>query len=107
MLRNIGVPVGHTIIAFNSILKGLNKLIVNGEKINADLDNNWAVVAEALQTILRREGFHKPYEALLELTRTNQKITKESIVSFIDNLDVSDSLKSELKAVTPFNFTGF
>ncbi len=107
VLRNIGVPVGHTIIAFNSILKGLNKLIVNGEKINADLDNNWAVVAEALQTILRREGFHKPYEALLELTRTNQKITKESIVSFIDNLDVSDSLKSELKAVTPFNFTGF
>ena len=107
VLRNIGVPVGHTIIAFNSILKGLNKLIVNGEKINADLDNNWAVVAEALQTILRREGFHKPYEALLELTRTNQKITKESILSFIDNLDVSDSLKSELKAVTPFNFTGF
>jgi len=107
VLRNIGVPVGHTIIAFNSILKGLNKLIVNGERINADLDNNWAVVAEALQTILRREGFHKPYEALLELTRTNQKITKESILSFIDNLDVSDSLKSELKAVTPFNFTGF
>lgn len=106
VLRNIGVPVGHTIIAFNSILKGLNKLIVNVDRINADLDNNWAVVAEALQTILRREGYHKPYEALLDLTRTNQKITKESIVTFIDNLDISDSLKSELKAVTPFNFTG-
>lgn len=107
VLRNIGVPVGHTIIAFNSLLKGLNKLIVNSEKIHSDLDNNWAVVAEALQTILRREGFHKPYEALLDLTRTNQKITKESIVAFIDNLDVSESIKSELKAVSPFNFTGF
>jgi adenylosuccinate lyase len=104
---NFGGPVGHTIIAFNSILKCLNRLIVNGERINSDLDNNWAVVAEALQTILRREGYHKPYEALLDLTRTNQKITKESIVAFIENLDVSESLKSELKAVTPFNFTGF
>jgi adenylosuccinate lyase len=107
VLRNIGVPVGHTIIAFNSILKGFNKLIVNAEKINSDLDDNWAVVAEAIQTILRREGFHKPYETLLDLTRTNQKITKESIVAFIDNLDVSESLKSELKTITPFNFTGF
>jgi len=107
VLRNIGVPVGHTIIAFNSILRGFNKLIVNAERISSDLDNNWAVVAEAHQTILRREGFHKPYEALLDLTRTNQKITKESITAFIENLDVSESLKSELKAVTPFNFTGF
>jgi adenylosuccinate lyase len=107
VLRNIGVPVGHTIIAFNSMLKGLNKLVVNEEKISNDLENNWAVVAEALQTILRREGFHKPYEALLNLTRTNQKITKESITGFIENLDVSESLKSEMKGITPFNYTGF
>jgi adenylosuccinate lyase len=107
VLRNIGVPVGHTIIAFNSMLKGLNKIIVNEAKINSDLENNWAVVSEALQTILRREGFHKPYEALLELTRTNQKITKESITGFIENLDISESLKTELKRITPFNYTGF
>jgi adenylosuccinate lyase len=107
VLRNIGVPVGHTIIAFNSMLKGLNKIVVNEEKINSDLENNWVVVSEALQTILRREGFHKPYEALLDLTRTNQKITKESITGFIENLDISESLKSELKRITPFNYTGF
>ncbi len=107
VLRNIGVPVGHTVIAFNSMLKGLNKIVVNEEKINSDLDNNWAVVSEALQTVLRREGFHKPYEALLDLTRTNQKITKESITGFIENLDISESLKSELKRITPFNYTGF
>lgn len=107
VLRNIGVPVGHTVIAFNSMLKGLNKIVVNEEKINSDLDNNWAVVSEALQTVLRREGFHKPYEALLDLTRTNQKITKESITGFIENLDISESLKSELKGITPFNYTGF
>jgi adenylosuccinate lyase len=107
VLRNIGVPVGHTIIAFNSMLKGLNKIVVNEEKINSDLENNWAVVSEALQTILRREGYHKPYEALLDLTRTNQKITKESITGFIENLDISESLKSELKRITPFNYTGF
>ncbi|MDX9812556.1 MAG: adenylosuccinate lyase, partial [Bacteroidales bacterium] len=102
-----GVPVGHTLIAFNSLLKGLNKLIVNEEKIMEDLDGNWAVVAEAIQTILRREGFHKPYEALLELTRTNQKITRTSIISFIENLDIAGSVKEELKAITPFNYTGF
>jgi adenylosuccinate lyase len=107
VLRNIGVPIGHTIIAFSSILKGLNKLIVNTDRINRDLENNWAVVAEALQTLLRREGFHKPYEALLDLTRTNTVITKESVISFIENLDVSEDLKQELKAVTPFNYTGF
>ena len=107
VLRNIGVPIGHTIIAFSSLLKGLNKLIVNPEKINGDLDNNWAVVAEAIQTILRREGYHKPYEALLELTRTNQKITSESIFEFIENLDISDEVKTELKAISPYNFTGF
>jgi adenylosuccinate lyase len=107
VLRNIGVPVGHSIIAFNSILKGLNKLIVNPEKIKSDLENNWVVVAEAIQTILRREGYPKPYEALLDLTRTNQKITSETIHSFIESLDISESVKAELRAITPFNFTGF
>jgi len=107
VLRNIGVPVGHTVIAFNSMLKGLNKIVVNEEKINSDLENNWVVVAEALQTVLRREGFHKPYEALLDFTRTNLKITKETISGFIENLDISESLKSELKRITPFNYTGF
>ena len=107
VLRNIGVPIGHSVIAFNSILKGLNKLIVNTEKINSDLENNWAVVAEAIQTILRREGYPKPYEALLELTRTNEKITHESILSFIESLDINEAVKTELKAITPFNFTGF
>ncbi len=101
------VPIGHSILAFNSILKGLNKLIVNNEKIKTDLENNWAVVSEAIQTILRREGYPKPYEALLELTRTNEKITRESILAFIENLDITEAVKNELKAVTPFNFTGF
>jgi adenylosuccinate lyase len=105
--RNIGVPIGHSILAFNSLLKGLNKLIVNIDKINSDLDNNWAVVSEAIQTILRREGYPKPYEALLDLTRTNQKITHESLTDFIDNLDLSYEVKNELKAITPFNYTGF
>ncbi|MDO9339353.1 MAG: adenylosuccinate lyase [Bacteroidales bacterium] len=107
VLRNIGVPIGHSLIAFNSLLKGLNKLIVNTNKINSDLDNNWVVVAEAIQTILRREGYPRPYEALLDLTRTNQKITHESITNFIENLDLSDEVKAELKAITPFNYTGF
>jgi len=107
VIRNIGVPVGHSILAFNSILKGLNKLIVNKDKIRSDLDNNWVVVAEAIQTILRREGYPNPYEALLDLTRTGQVISKEAIHSFIDNLDVSATVKEELKAITPFNYTGF
>jgi adenylosuccinate lyase len=107
VLRNIGVPIGHSLIAFNSLLKGLNKLIVNTDKIKSDLENNWAVVAEAIQTILRREGYPNPYEALLNLTRTNQKITYESITNFIDSLNLNDSVKSELKAITPFNYTGF
>jgi adenylosuccinate lyase len=107
VLRNIGVPIGHSVIAFNSLLKGLNKLIVNPDKIKSDLDNNWVVVAEAIQTILRREGYPKPYEALLDLTRTNQKITEESITSFIENLDLSTDIKAELKAINPFNYTGF
>jgi adenylosuccinate lyase len=105
--RNIGVPVGHTIIALNSLLKGFNKLIINEEKIKYDLDNNWAVVAEAIQTILRREGYPKPYESLLELTRTNQKITQESIRDFIEGLTLSDDVKAELKAINPFNYTGY
>jgi adenylosuccinate lyase len=107
VLRNIGVPIGHSLIAFNSLLKGLHKLIVNTDKIKSDLDNNWAVVAEAIQTILRREGYPNPYEALLDLTRTNQKITFETITTFIENLDLNDEIKSELKAITPFNYTGF
>jgi adenylosuccinate lyase len=107
VLRNIGVPIGHTIIAFSSLLKGLNKLIVNTDRIKNDLERNWVVVAEAVQTILRREGYHKPYEALLELTRTNQKITSESILEFIENLDISNEVKTELKAISPFNFTGY
>lgn len=105
--RNIGVPVGHTVLAFNSLLKGLNKLILNNDRINSDLDNNWAVVAEAIQTILRREDYPRPYETLLELTRTNEKITQEKIIDFIDNLDLSYSVKAELKSITPFNYTGF
>jgi adenylosuccinate lyase len=107
VLRNIGVPIGHSVLAFNSLLKGLNKLIVNTDKIRSDLDNNWAVVSEAIQTILRREGYPKPYEVLLELTRTNQKITRESISDFIDTLELSNEVKAELKAISPFNYTGF
>jgi len=107
VLRNIGVPIGHSLIAFSSLLKGLNKLIVNTNKINSDLENNWVVVAEAIQTILRREGYPNPYEALLDLTRTNQKITSESISNFIENLDLNDNVKAELKAITPFTYTGF
>ncbi|MEA1885773.1 MAG: adenylosuccinate lyase [Bacteroidota bacterium] len=106
VLRNTGVPFAHTQIAILSILKGLDKLIVNRDKMNYDLDNNWAVVAEAIQTILRREGFPRPYEALKELTRTNEKITHESLLAFIKQLDVKDSVKEELKTITPFNYTG-
>jgi adenylosuccinate lyase len=107
VLRNVGVPIGHSLIAFNSLLKGLNKLIVNTDKIKSELDNNWSVVAEAIQTILRREGYPNPYEALLDLTRTNEKITCESISNFIESLDLKDDVKAELKAITPFNYTGF
>ena len=106
VLRNIGVPVGHTIIAFKSTLKGLNKLLLNEEKLNEDLEKNWAVVAEAIQTILRREGFKNPYEALKGLTRTNEKITEKSISKFIDQLEVSDKIKEELHKITPQNYTG-
>ena len=106
VLRNIGVPFGHTIIGFKSTLKGLSKLLLNESKFYDDLENNWAVVAEAIQTILRREGYPNPYEALKGLTRTNEAITKASISNFIDTLDVSDKIKLELKQITPQNYTG-
>ncbi len=106
VLRNVGVPFGHTIIAFTSTLKGLNKLLLNEDAFAKDLEDNWAVVAEAIQTILRREAYPNPYEALKGLTRTNEKITQKSIANFIDTLDVNDEIKSELKAITPSNYTG-
>ncbi len=106
VLRNVGVPFAHTLIAFQSTLNGLNKLLLNRPKFEQDLDNNWAVVAEAIQTILRREGYPNPYEALKGLTRTNTKIDRKSIAGFIDTLQVSDSIKKELKAISPMNYTG-
>ena len=106
VLRNIGVPVGHTLIAFEATLKGLNKLLLNAEKFEQDLEKNWAVVAEAIQTILRREGYPNPYEALKELTRTNHVINKDSIHAFIGTLNVSDSVKAELMNITPSNYLG-
>jgi len=106
VLRNIGVPVGHTVIAFQSTLKGLKKLVLNESKFQEDLENNWAVVAEALQTILRREGYPNPYEALKGLTRTNDKVTQKSIHDFIETLDISEALKKEMKVITPSNYTG-
>ncbi len=106
VLRNIGVPLAHTIIAFKSSLKGLNKLLLNQAKFEEDLENNWAVTAEAIQNILRRENYPNPYETLKGLTRTNEKITQQSIANFIDNLDVSEEIKSELKQITPSNYTG-
>lgn len=106
VLRNVGVPFGHTIIGFQSTLKGLNKLLLNQEKFEQDLENNWAVVAEAIQTILRRESYPNPYEALKGLTRTNEKITQSSIAKFIDTLEVSDTIKTELKNINPNNYTG-
>ncbi len=106
VLRNIGIPIGHTLIGFKSTLKGLNKLLLNKQKIAEDLEQNWAVVAEAIQTILRREGYPNPYEALKGLTRTNEAITQTSIASFIDTLKIDDCVKSELKAISPSNYTG-
>ena len=106
VLRNIGVPFAHTLIAFASLNKGVNKLLINEANIAADLEKNWAVVAEGIQTILRREGYPNPYEALKELTRTNSVINAESIASFIDTLNVNDTIKAELKAITPSNYTG-
>ncbi|WP_339752142.1 adenylosuccinate lyase [uncultured Winogradskyella sp.] len=106
VLRNVGVPLGHTLIAFKSTVKGLGKLLLNEPKFAQDLENNWAVVAEAIQTILRRESYPNPYEALKGLTRTNEAITQSSISNFIDTLEVSDAIKTELKAITPSNYTG-
>ena len=106
VLRNIGVPLAHTLIALKSLNKGIKKLVINKEKISSDLDENWAVVAEAIQTILRRENYPNPYESLKELTRLNSKITKETIGDFIDNLNVRDSIKKELKKINPSNYTG-
>ena len=106
VLRNVGVPVGHSVIAIQSTLKGLRKLILNEEKLREDLENTWAVVAEAIQTILRREAYPHPYEALKALTRTNEKMTEEAIHAFVQTLNVSDSVKAELMAITPYNYTG-
>jgi adenylosuccinate lyase len=106
VLRNVGVPMGHALIAFQSTLKGLRKLILNEAKLQEDLDNTWAVVAEGIQTILRREAYPNPYEALKALTRTNEKMTAETIRQFIDTLEVSDAVKEELRAITPATYTG-
>ena len=106
VLRNIGVPLAHSLIAMQSTLKGLQKLILNEDKLKADLDNTWAVVAEAIQTILRRENYPHPYEALKALTRTNQHMTQETIQQFIAQLDVPQNVKAELMAITPLNYTG-
>ena len=104
--RNIGTPIAHILIAIKSLLKGFDKLVINKEKIEADLENSWAVVAEAIQTILRRENYPNPYEALKALTRTNNKITRESMRLFIHGLEVSDEIKEELLAISPMNYTG-
>ena len=106
VLRNVGVPMGHALIAFQSTLKGLRKLILNEQKLQDDLDNTWAVVAEGIQTILRREGYPNPYETLKALTRTNDRMTADTIAAFIDTLDVSDAVKQELRAITPATYTG-
>jgi adenylosuccinate lyase len=106
VLRNVGLPLAHTYIAVHSLLKGLSKLELNRSAIDQDLDNNWAVIAEAIQTVLRKEGYPNPYEALKALTRKNEKITKESIAVFIDELDVKPRVKDQLRSITPFNYTG-
>ncbi len=106
VLRNVGMPIAHSLLAIKSLQKGMSKLLINKEKISSDLDQNWAVVAEAIQTILRREGFSKPYEALKELTRKNEEINQASIQAFIQTLDVSDAVKEELLAISPHNYTG-
>ena len=106
VLRNIGVPIAHTVIGLNSSIKGLDKIFVNKEKIDKDLENNWIVISEGIQTILRREGYSKPYEALKDLTRNNKKINKSTFTKFIDSLNVSQEIKNELKEITPYNYTG-
>ncbi len=106
VLRNVGVPLAHSLLAIQSTLRGLNKLLLNQDAIRSDLEQNWAVVAEAIQTVLRREAYPNPYEALKELTRTNEKITSETMAQFIDGLNISEELKTELKNISPFNYTG-
>ena len=106
VMRNIGVPFAHTVLSLKSILKGLEKLVINPAAINSDLEKNWMVVSEAIQTILRREGYPNPYEALKDLTRTNKSITKEQLHAFINTLNIADNVKDELKAITPFSYTG-
>lgn len=106
VLRNVGVPFSHTIIAISSTIKGINKLIVNKAKIDSDLNENWAVIAEAIQTILRREGYPNPYEALKKLTRINSEINKKTIHEFIDSLEIENKIKNELKEISPSNYTG-
>ena len=106
VLRNIGVPMAHTVIAFKSVIKGLKKLQVNEQKIHDDLNNNWAVIAEAIQTILRREGYPQPYEALKALTRNGKPVTRETMTEFINALDISEEIKAQLRGITPFNYTG-
>ena len=106
VLRNVGVPMGHTLIAFKSIQKGIGKLLLNESKLREDLENNWMVVAEAIQNVLRREGFDKPYEALLNLTRGKVSVTQEDIHEFIESLDIAPITKEELKQITPHNYVG-
>ena len=106
VLRNIGIPFAHSLISYKSLLKGLNKLLLNEEAINQDLEDNWAVIAEAIQTVLRREAYPNPYEALKELTRSNRAITQVTMHNFINSLNVSDEIKTELKLITPQNYTG-
>ena len=107
VLRNVGVPIAHSVIAFHSTLKGLGKLLLNKEAIDADLNSHWAVLAEAIQTVLRREGFDRPYELLKQLTRTNTEITQQTITDFIDNLDLDDNVKARLRTLTPDTYTGY
>ena len=106
VLRNVGVPMAHTLIALKSLMKGLNKVLLNQAALERDLEENWAVVAEGIQTILRREGYPKPYEALKALTRTNEQITEQSIKAFIETLEVSEAVKEELRALSPATYTG-
>ena len=106
VLRNIGVPIAHSLLAYDSIIKGINKLIVNEAKIHADLENNWAVVAEAIQTVLRRENYPNPYEKLKQFSRGKGQLGKDDFHEFIHTLDVNDDIKKELMAITPFNYTG-
>jgi adenylosuccinate lyase len=106
VLRNVGVPIAHTVLSVKSTMKGLNKLLLNPEAINRDLEDNWSVVAEAIQTILRREAYPNPYEALKDLTRVNRKIDRQVMQEFIENLEISEEVKNELKRITPQNYTG-